>query len=201
MENVRLAAAGPASRLVTVRRRQSDEQVLKTLAGIVDKAKSKTSNCASRVIQELSIALRDHETVNSILMDRTGLTGSSARTSRSDNRPEPKNVALPSGAPAQYLTHADRLELQQKKVEEAERAAAEKEEAKQLKAEKRKKAAEEKKRKAAEKTKAREAKAADAARRPAKRRKVARRSGSKGKEDTEPEAAMSLLALAGQDAQ
>lgn len=100
----------------------------------MDKAKSKTFNCVPRVIQELAIDLRDHETVNSTLLDRTGLTGSIARTSRSDNRPEPKNLTLPFGAPAQYLTHADRLQLQQKKVEEAERAAAEKEEAKQLKA-------------------------------------------------------------------
>lgn len=79
MEIVRLAAAGPASRLATGRRLQSDEEVLKTLAGIVDK-KSKTSNRASRGIQELSIAFRDHQTANSILIDCNGLIGSSVRT-------------------------------------------------------------------------------------------------------------------------
>lgn len=64
-EKKRVEEGGPASRMPTVRRRQRDKAAVVEIQQIVNRAKILG---ASRTLQQISIAIKNQETVNAILM-------------------------------------------------------------------------------------------------------------------------------------
>lgn len=71
---------------------------------LADRSRSKRFYVPSRAIQEMKLALQDHQTVNGIF--------SSSRSEKF-----PKNILLPCVEPAQYLTYCDVTALREKQLE------------------------------------------------------------------------------------
>lgn len=122
-----MTLAGPITAWESVHLRMSDKQTLKLLAAIVEEAKEKGGIGESAAIQKAAICLDTHQSVNSILMSKTRAFSAASNSRTSGNvahaAQKTKTVALPSGAPAEYLTHGD--VLQKRREKEAENAALE----------------------------------------------------------------------------
>ena len=114
------ATGSPAASIRSVQKRKSDRETFEMLASIVDAARK--SGCArvSRALQNASVCLNNHETINNILMAKERNSYSTANTNVSGNvqsaLSKPKNVTLSAGAPAQYLTHGDLLQKRRQHV-------------------------------------------------------------------------------------
>lgn len=186
-EQRNLDAAGPSSRIGTVRQRRSDQETFETLANIVYMSRSKRVYGPLRAIQEMTIALKDQDTVNCILMEAS--RPPSASTGRSDNCP--KNCALPCGEPAQYLTHGKVMALRRAQQEAKAREQAEKEQRKELREQKKLVKENEASEKAVKKR-------TKMAQKVASKRPVTSTPDDVDKENAAPEAVEALLSLAGQ---
>lgn len=85
---------GPASRVGSVRKRRADGETMAEVRRIVH-----TQQDASLLLQQLSVLIRNAETVNAILMD-SGPTGTASMAQSSNG----KRPTLDPGAPAECVT-------------------------------------------------------------------------------------------------
>lgn len=111
-----------ASRVGAVQQRALDSQTFDAILNIVNNAFVNRVYGPSKALQNVSIVLKQHEIVNSILMRNF-----KRQTADLRKVPASKNVFLPCGEPAKYLMHRDVWLLQKNELEEKERKAGEKE--------------------------------------------------------------------------
>ena len=117
LEHQKLSHAGTCSSVRTLQTRTSDRNNFVRLAEIVDKSRCNRVYGPTRAIQEMKSALDDQHTVNDILMESTR-----APTSPKNILEAPKkNVVLPCGTLAQYLTHGDVMALREKQLKHKEK--------------------------------------------------------------------------------
>ena len=123
-----LNSAGPAGEIAAVKGRKSDRETFEILATIVDSARSQTKAGLSAALQAVARCLQKHDTVQSILASRcrsSGTTSTKVSEQNAETIMKQKNIALPAGAPAEYLSHGDviRKRKEEQAMKEAKAAA------------------------------------------------------------------------------
>ena len=109
-DTVRSATFGPSTRKMNARKRKSDQETWVELRKILEDR----SKDPSEKIQSASIVLRNNTTVNEILLRAEGShidEGNGQSKSRRRTGSALPGEQPSGGAPALYLTHADRLKL------------------------------------------------------------------------------------------
>ena len=137
----KLDTVGPASALGRFNVRRSDKGTFEALATIVDAARNRKQTGLSQALHAVAQCLQKHETLESIIASRchgnSRTTASMVSGHDAAEAQKAKNIALPAGAPAEYLTHADVLNRRRKQNAEKEAAVVTRLEARQKQAEKR----------------------------------------------------------------